>query len=155
MEMRRKDRQLTKEEAEELLYHAEYGVLSTVGADGMPYGVPISFAYEDGCIYMHCSSENGHKKENIAFNAKASFAATDGVVRQASKFGTLYRSAIAFGKIEIVSDKTEKQKGIEAILKKYSSDYMENGFKMIERLFEEFDIIKLTIDTLSGKGKKN
>ncbi len=155
MEMRRKDRQLSEEEAYILLENAEYGILSTVGADGMPYGVPISFAYKDGCIYMHGTSDNGHKKANIAFSDQASFTVVDGVERQASQFTTLYKSAIAFGKVEILKDKAEKQKGIEAILQKYCSEYTDKGMKMIERTFEEFDIIRFTIEKISGKGKKS
>ena len=36
--MRRKDRQVSDEEAMAYLKAAEYGVLSTVGPDGEPYG---------------------------------------------------------------------------------------------------------------------
>ena len=41
-EMRRKDREISEEEACQLLATGEYGVLSTVGSDGEPYGVPLS-----------------------------------------------------------------------------------------------------------------
>ena len=39
-EMRRKDRQLTEEEAMDVVRKGEYGVLATVGDDGKPYSVP-------------------------------------------------------------------------------------------------------------------
>jgi len=41
-DMRRKDRALSEEEAQALLDRTEYGVLSTVGGDGRPYGVPLN-----------------------------------------------------------------------------------------------------------------
>ena len=44
-EMRRQDRKLTQEEAEAILREGQYGVLSTTGEDGYPYGVPVSYAY--------------------------------------------------------------------------------------------------------------
>ena len=46
--MRRKDRQVSDEEAMAYLKAAEYGVLSTVGPDGEPYGVPLTYAVEEG-----------------------------------------------------------------------------------------------------------
>ena len=45
--MRRKDRQVSDEEAMAYLKAAEYGVLSTVGPDGEPYGVPLTYAVEE------------------------------------------------------------------------------------------------------------
>ena len=72
-EMRRKDRQIPNEEAIALLKQQQYGVLSTMGRDGYPYGVPISFVYEDpGLITFHCAVE-GHKIDNLAYCSKACF----------------------------------------------------------------------------------
>ena len=39
--MRRKDRETTEERAYEILKNGEYGILSTIGEDGYPYGVPL------------------------------------------------------------------------------------------------------------------
>ena len=51
-EMVRKKQQLTREEAIELLKKEPRGVLSLLGDDGYPYGVPIDHWYnsEDGWI---------------------------------------------------------------------------------------------------------
>ena len=40
--MRRKERQITGEETEEILKNGEYGIFSSVGEDGYPYGVPVT-----------------------------------------------------------------------------------------------------------------
>ena len=55
-EMRRKDRQVTQEEALKILKKAEYGILATSDEQNLPYGVPLSYAYEDHCIYFHCAA---------------------------------------------------------------------------------------------------
>lgn len=52
MEMRRKDRMLNQEETIDILNKSEYGVLSTVGKDNAPYGVPVNFAYVDGAGFI-------------------------------------------------------------------------------------------------------
>ena len=51
-EMRLKSQQLSEEETIALLDAGEYGVLSTIGANGYPYGVPINYIYDDGKIYI-------------------------------------------------------------------------------------------------------
>ena len=117
MEMRRKDRALTEEETYQLLKECEYGVLSTISEDGMPYGLPISFALVDNVIYMHGAKAEGHKILNIKHCNKATFTVVDNVELLPQSFATKYMSAIAFGKVTIVDDEGEKRKGIESILK--------------------------------------
>ena len=63
-EMRRKDKEIGMDDAINFLTEHEYGVLSTVGTDGQPYGVPLNYVYKDNCIYFHCAL-TGHKIENI------------------------------------------------------------------------------------------
>jgi Pyridoxamine 5'-phosphate oxidase len=72
MTMRRKDREISEEEALHLLAKGEYGVLSTVGPDGSPYGVPLSYIYREGEIYFHSAIE-GRKVEHLCAGALASF----------------------------------------------------------------------------------
>lgn len=59
-EIRRKDRVLNELRAKELLAEGEFGFLAMVNADGGGYGVPLSYAVEEGVIYFHCAPE-GHK----------------------------------------------------------------------------------------------
>jgi uncharacterized protein len=70
--MRRADRAIPESEAQEILQAGEYGVLSTVSADGQPYGVPVSYSYAGDVIYFHCAVE-GRKLENLSGNNKVSF----------------------------------------------------------------------------------
>lgn len=63
--MRRKDRQAGEEDILRILKENVYGVLSTISEDGWPYGVPVSYVYEDGKIYFH-SATMGHKVDNLA-----------------------------------------------------------------------------------------
>lgn len=150
-ELRRKDRAITEEEAMNLLETAEYGVLSTVSADGKPYGVPLNFCMVKGCIYFHCASE-GQKIENIRRTASVSFCTVGKTEVLPDKFGTTYESVIVAGEVEEVFD-LDKQKALEGLLHKYSSEFIEQGKKYIAAMKEKTRVFKITIKRLSGKAR--
>jgi len=150
--MRRDDRALTEAQAAEILRRGEYGVLSTVSADGQPYGVPVSFAYEEGALYFHCAVE-GHKLDNLASNPRVSFCVVGATEVLPDKFATRYESAIVFGAArELFGD--EKQAGLTRLLKKYSADHMEKGQKYIRSDIGKTRVFTLEIESLSGKARR-
>ena len=67
---------------------------------------------------------------------------------------TKYKSAILFGKISIVEDIEEKKKGLEALIKKLSPEYMEVGMKCIDKNTDKTYILKMEVAEMTGKGKK-
>ena len=57
--MRRFKQQITNEECIELLKKEKRGVLSMIGDDGYPYGIPMNHWYceADGKLYFHSAKE--------------------------------------------------------------------------------------------------
>ena len=106
-EMRRKRQQLSDEESIGLLQKATSGTLALLGDGGYPYAVPVSYAYDDGKLYFH-SAMSGHKVDAIRNCDKASFCIIDQDHVSPSEYTTYFRSVIAFGRIRIVEDETEK-----------------------------------------------
>ena len=55
--MRRFKQQISDEECKEVLTSEPRGVLSVLGDDGYPYGIPMDHWYSetDGKLYFHCS----------------------------------------------------------------------------------------------------
>ena len=152
--MRRADRQLTDEETLQLFREAEYGVLSIIDESDRPYGVPMSFALCDHAIYFHCSAAEGKKVSSIKHNRNASFTVIDRTQLLPQKFATLYMSGIAYGTVNIVQDEAEKRKGIEAILHKYSPDFIESGMEYIDHAFDKIHVLKFEMEEVTGKGRK-
>ena len=76
--MRRFKQQITDAECIEILKNTKRGVLSLLGEDGYPYGIPIDHWYceEDGRIYFHGAKE-GHKIDAIKACDKASYCVYD------------------------------------------------------------------------------
>jgi len=49
-EIKLKDRAINDDKAIEIIKMGSYGILSTIGDDGYPYGVPLNDNYSDNCI---------------------------------------------------------------------------------------------------------
>ena len=148
-EMRRKDKEIGADKAIKLLTDCDYGVLSTVGNDGQPYGVPLNYAYKDNCIYFHCTL-TGHKIDNIHSNPNVSFCAVGNTKVLPSEFSTDYVSAVAFGVASEVQG-TERYNALLLLLEKFSPDFMEEGKTYIEKLDKATKVIKIEIRHISGK----
>jgi len=149
-EIRLKDRVVTDDKAIEIITKGSYGVLSTMGADGYPYGVPLNYTYFDNCICFHCARE-GHKLDNIDFNNKVSFCVVTKSDVLSNEFDTDYESAIAFGKATVVTDDSEKKDILLSVLNKYSADYLKAGHNYMKKYWDETKVIKMNIEHLSGK----
>lgn len=152
-EMRRSDRQLSREEAEDILRRGEYGVLCTCGADGEPYGTPLSYAYCGGKIYFHCAPGVGHKLANIAENPQVCFTVVGQTCLLPAKFSTIYESAIAFGTAHLVEG-DEKRAALRALLAKYSPQYPEEGEAYITRAFDKVGVWAIHPTRLTAKARR-
>ena len=149
IKMRRQDKELGSDEAINLLTDCEYGVLSTIGSDGQPYGVPLNYAYKDNCIYFHCAL-TGHKIDNIDNNPRVSFCAVGNTKVLPSEFSTNYVSAVAFGVASEVQG-SERYDALVLLLEKFSPDFMEEGKKYIEKLDNVTKVFKIEVEHISGK----
>ena len=107
-ELVRKNKQLSEEACIEVLKNETRGVLSVLGDDDYPYGMPMNFWYneEDGNIYFHCGNI-GHRLEALQQHNKVSFCTYDKGTREEGEWAWKVKSVIVFGKIEITSDINE------------------------------------------------
>lgn len=150
-EMRRTDKQKTQEEAKAILKACSNGILAVHGDDGYPYGVPVSYTYDDDKIYIHCATV-GHKLDAIKNDPKVSFTvvAADNVTPE--KFTTIYSSVICFGKARIYEAREEKQAILEGMVDKYHSEFREGGLKYIAGSIDKCSVIVIDIEHMTGKG---
>jgi len=150
--MRRADRQLEQNETIKILQKNKYGVLSTIGPDGFPYGVPITYIYEDGKIYFHSALE-GHKLDNIEFSKKASFCVVGNTHILPERFSTQYESIIAFGEIRELLD-AEKREFLTKIVEILAPDYKEKGVKYIQGAAGRTRVFCLDVVKVTGKARR-
>ncbi|WP_425806060.1 pyridoxamine 5'-phosphate oxidase family protein [Desulfitobacterium sp. Sab5] len=150
-ELRRQDLKMDNSTVVELLQKGEFGTLSTVDVEGYPYGVPLSYVYNEKThsIYFHVARE-GYKLDNIAANPKASFCVIGEGQTLPERFSVKFQSAIAFGRMSEV-DEVEKREALVSFLTKYSKAFMENGLKYLEVDEMNCRVFKLEIEYMTGK----
>lgn len=150
-EMRRKKQVLSQKEVEDILHKGTSGVLALLGDNDYPYAVPISYVYDDGKVYFH-SAKSGHKIDAIQRTAKASFCVIDEDLVVSEEYTTYFRSVIAFGRIRIVEDDSEKRAAIEKLAIKYApEDTAANRDYAISREWKPLCMLEMTIDHVTGK----
>ncbi len=147
--MRRQDREIDEQEARKILSAGQYGVLSTIGADGDPYGVPVSYVYRDGEIFIHSAPE-GRKVENLSPGAHVSFCVVGATELQPEMFSTCYESAIASGEVHELFDQA-KLDALRWLIEKYSPDFQTEGTAYIASRQNNTRVFALHIAHLTGK----
>jgi nitroimidazol reductase NimA-like FMN-containing flavoprotein (pyridoxamine 5'-phosphate oxidase superfamily) len=156
-EMRRKDRQLETDEAREILTGGVYGVLSTVGPEGEPYGVPLSYVLlGDGQIYFHCALA-GRKLDHLRHDARVSFcvvAGAEAVLKKGTDFTTRYASTIVFGRAAAVEDEELKTAALLALAEKYLPQHLDAAPDSIEKALDHTAVYAIKIEAITGKANR-
>ena len=150
-EMRRKKQVLSQKEVEGILHKGTSGVLALLGDNDYPYAVPISYVYDNGKVYFH-SAKSGHKIDAIQKAAKASFCVIDEDLVVPEEYTTYFRSVIAFGRIQIIENDSEKRAAIEKLAIKYApEDTAASRDDAISREWKPLCMLEMTIDHVTGK----
>ncbi|MBQ9326056.1 MAG: pyridoxamine 5'-phosphate oxidase family protein [Clostridia bacterium] len=104
-EIARQKQAMSHEACLQLLRTQLRGVLSVLGDDGYPYGMPLNHFYreEDGCLYFH-TGRTGHRMDAIRQCNKASFCVIDEGRRIGQAWPLHFESVIVFGHIEMIED---------------------------------------------------
>ena len=114
---------ISEQECIEVLKNEPRGVLSVLGDDVYPYGMPMDHWYceEDGCLYFH-SGMAGHKIDAMKRHDKVSYCVYDkGFVRE-GEWALNIRSVIIFGRIRIVEDHDKAMEIVRKLSLKYTDD---------------------------------
>lgn len=129
---------------------ARVGRLGLVLEDGTPYVVPVGFGYLDGKIFFHTCSK-GLKMDALKRNATVCFE-----VDEALSDASMYKSAIIFGKAEIISEKEKIIPYLQKLIDKYRvpepfDAYMSKPGRNRERELEAVRICVITSTKITGK----
>jgi nitroimidazol reductase NimA-like FMN-containing flavoprotein (pyridoxamine 5'-phosphate oxidase superfamily) len=122
--------------------------------NNVPYVVPVSFGYEENCIYIH-SSPVGKKIDMIRRNNIVCFQTEIGVELVSKETpcecAVQYRSLIGYGKAHLIEDVLEKTKALNTIMEHYHG---KGSWEYRESLMNRTAVIKIEIDSMEGKRSK-
>ncbi|WP_341443195.1 pyridoxamine 5'-phosphate oxidase family protein [Eubacterium oxidoreducens] len=149
--MRRFKQQVPEEECIEILKNTKRGVLSVIGDDGYPYGMPINHYYneEDGKIYFH-GAKAGHKIDAIKACDKASYCVYNDGFTKEGDWALNITSVIIFGRIHLVEDEELSLKICSELTRKFTDDqaYLD---KEIANSFKNVQCLELVLEHMTGK----
>lgn len=157
--MRKVSREMNSDWALDVLRRAPYITVSFTRANGTAYGVPLSLAnIDDNTWYFHCALE-GDKLDAIAAHPEVCLSAVTKcaptVGPKDGSFTLQFRSAIAFGKAELVTDASEKIVALRAICQRFLPQHMEAFDDAINRSLHRTAVVRITlIAPPTGKRKQ-
>ncbi|MBR0415532.1 MAG: pyridoxamine 5'-phosphate oxidase family protein [Clostridia bacterium] len=149
--MRRFKQQISLEECTELLKTEKRGVLSVIGENGYPYGIPLNHYYDetDGKLYFHGAKE-GHKLDAIKVCDKVCYTVFDKGYRKESEWALNVKSVVVFGKIALVKDEEQAREICTALCRKFTDDekYLEHE---LQHALPRVQCLALTPEHMTGK----
>jgi hypothetical protein len=149
--MRRFKQALPMEACVELLKTQPRGVLSLIGDDGYPYGIPMTHWYSeaDGKLYFHGASA-GHKMDALRSCDKVSFCVYDEGYRKEGEWSLNIRSVVVFGRLRIVEDPEQTEAVCRNLCRKFSDDpaYPDEEWKLAGN---RVVCLELTPEHITGK----
>lgn len=159
MMMRRKERQVTDDEAiDSIIMECDCCRLGFVDEEGV-YIVPMSFGFEntDGVrtFYFHGSKE-GRKARCIANCTKTSSPVTFELdtahqiktADTACKHSTYYKSVMGAGRAECIEDSGEKLHALNLIMKQMTG---KDGWQIPNAMLLHVSVFRLTVQSISCK----
>ena len=148
-----KSRALTyKPEIEDIINKCDTCHVSMVDKDNMPYVLPMNFGYREEVIYLH-SAPQGKKIDIIKNNPNVCIAfSADHHLRWqhekvACSYSMKYRSVLAQGKIEFITDIDKKIEALNIIM----GNYTDKKFSYNDPAVREVSVYKVKADIMEGR----
>ena len=133
----------------EVMDKAPYITVGMTDGDGMPYSVPLSLARTDEkTFYFHCATEGKkldilREKPRVCLTAVSKCKPTVGP--KDGSFTLEFKSAIAFGKAEIVADDNEKREALRAICQRFLPNHMDSFDAAVARSMSRTAVVRITL----------
>lgn len=157
--MRKASREMSAEWAQDVLDRAPYITVSMTDEDGAPYALPLSLARKDEMtFYFHCAME-GKKLNILRKNPRVCLSAVTRckpvIGPKDGSFTLEFRSAMAFGKAEMVEERDEKVEAMRLICERFLPQHMEAFEAAIARSLDHTAVVRIRLsEPPTGKRKE-
>ena len=151
--MRRKEKAIRDQSLIESILHKALVCRIAMCQDDVPYVVPMSFGYQDNCLYFHSASEGKkvdvlRNNDRICFEVDVDQQHVDSQIP--SECTMRYSSVIGFGRAVFVTDPAEKRQALDVLMQHYA-DSPSEPYEYSDRSLTKVTIIKVEIESMSGK----
>ncbi len=123
--MRRFKQQISEAACVRILKEQPRGVLSVLGDDEYPYGIPLDHWYceDNGKLYFHCAKA-GHKLDAVQKHDKVSYCVMDEGFRKEGDWALNIQSVVIFGRMRVVDDLEDelKRRIAAGLCRKFTDD---------------------------------
>lgn len=151
--MRRAAREITDPAALRAILQEATVLFLGLHDEPAPYVLPVCFAHDDDCLYIHCARE-GTKLERIRARSEVGFSATTPFTLvtgpTACDFGCRARSVVGTGRARIVTDDAERARALAAIMRHYAGSRADTLFLRTESV-DRTTVLAIDIETLRAK----
>jgi nitroimidazol reductase NimA-like FMN-containing flavoprotein (pyridoxamine 5'-phosphate oxidase superfamily) len=153
--MRRADREIKDIiEIDDILSRADACQIALVDGEA-PYLVTLNYGFsrESGqlVLYFHCANE-GRKLDIIRKNPRACFSVDiEHILVEGGNgcgWGMKYKSVVGFGRVEVVGEASEREAGLQILMRHYSG---RTGFVFEDNIMAKTTVLKLTADEVTGR----
>ena len=157
--MRKESRAMDSGWALEVMHKAPYITVSFIDEEGKPYGLPLSLASDDDVNWYFHGALEGKKLEVIKTHPEVCLSAVTRcaptVGPKDGSFTLQFKSAIAFGKAEIVTEDAEKIHGLRLISERFLPQHMDAFDESIVRSLSRTAVVRITLtEPPTGKRKQ-
>ncbi|MDR2050073.1 MAG: pyridoxamine 5'-phosphate oxidase family protein [Treponema sp.] len=153
-QMRRKDREESRETALQVIDKASFGVMATVDSDGEPYCTPLSFVRDGEVLYFHCAL-SGHKIDNLKRDPRVCVSFTGEISFPEDDFTVVYESATVMGTAKEVTEDEEKIRGLRLLCERFTPKNMAAFDGAIAKSLAATGVWKISIGDVSAKRRKH
>lgn len=151
--MRRRDRQIPEEQAWEILDRCDYAVLAMTAEDGTPYGLPLNVVREGRVVYFH-GAQAGRKAACLQKAPRVCLTCVETCEIVPERYTTRYASAVAFGRVEEITEPEEKVQALRLLCRRYTPEHLAGAEKEIIQSLRGTAVWKLMVDEITGKANR-
>lgn len=154
----RQDREITDSNVfQSILENGKYGVVG-LSKNDEPYVVTLSYGYDkvENTLYFHCAKK-GQKIDFIKANPRACVTIIEDNGFDDETCEHSYKSLIVRGKIELVQDREEIDRGIRLMihqLEKRDIDKLLSKLTTTDKHYLRLQMLKMKIESITGKARQ-
>ena len=149
--MRRSKQQILLEECKGILASSKRAVLSMIGDEGYPYGIPVNYQYDlnENIIYIH-GAKVGHKIDAIRQCDKVCFTTWNEGYQDLDDWAYHVTSVIVQGRAELMENGPVVESKLRELAMKYYPTQEEVDEEMKHGL-DRVQMIAIHIENMTGK----